>query len=355
MTDITQYLNGILTEENGEDVISAIVSIMTALKTDRYTTADVDTYIGIIQNGVYGKSVKGAIYNALVALSSVEPTGTPFEPESDELILVIEESTIDNKEYGRDIRQAIHDALLKLACYKVGSEPVPVYDETKIAVVELDSNDRPIAETVQYFDTVRNASRYISGELANFLVRVGMSCADTSGFSTQRFSYANNLKIVEIHNNTTVIDDSCFEYSGLKQIELPNTITDIRGSAFLGCDLAELTLPGTATLGVRICGECDKLERVVISQGITSIPQQAFQDCANLSDVVIPDGVLTIGMLAFQGCGMSSINIPSTVTTINSMAFTGCTNLTQITVQKSSDSISGSPWGATNATVTWTG
>lgn len=117
MTDITQYLNDILTEENGEDVISAIVSIMTALKTDRYTTADVDTYIGIIQNGVYGKSVKGAIYNALVALSSVEPTGTPFEPESDELVLVIEESTIDNKEYGRDIRQAIHDALLKLACY----------------------------------------------------------------------------------------------------------------------------------------------------------------------------------------------------------------------------------------------
>lgn len=117
MTDITQYLNDILTEENGEDVISAIVSIMTALKTDRYTTADVDTYIGIIQNGVYGKSVKGAIYNALVALSNVEPTGTPFEPESDELILVIEESAIDNKEYGRDIRQAIHDALLKLACY----------------------------------------------------------------------------------------------------------------------------------------------------------------------------------------------------------------------------------------------
>lgn len=117
MTDITQYLNGILTEENGEDVISAIVSIMTALKTDRYTTADVDAYIGIIQNGVYGKSVKRAIYNALVALSSVEPTGTPFEPESDELILVIEEGTIDNKEYGRDIRQAIHDALLKLACY----------------------------------------------------------------------------------------------------------------------------------------------------------------------------------------------------------------------------------------------
>lgn len=118
MTDITTYLNDILTEEDGEDVVSAIVSVLTALKTDRYTTADIDTYIGIIQNGVYGKSVKGAIYNALVALSSVEPTGTPFEPESDELVLIIEEGTIDSKEYGRDIRYAIHDALLKLACYE---------------------------------------------------------------------------------------------------------------------------------------------------------------------------------------------------------------------------------------------
>lgn len=351
MTDITTYLNDILTEESGEDVVSAIVSVLTALKTDRYTTADIDTYVGIIQNGVYGKSVKGAIYDSLVALSSVEPTGAPFEPESEELILIIEEGIIDNKEYGRDIRQAIHDALLKLACYEKNID----YDETKVAVVELGSNNRPIAETVQYFDTVRNASSYISGESANFFVRVGMSCADTSGFSSQRFSYASNLKIVEIHNNTAIIDDSCFEDSGLEQIELPDTITDIRMNAFTRCDLIELTLPGTATLGVRICGECDKLERVVMSQGITSIPQQAFQDCTNLTDVVIPDGVLTIGMLAFQGCGMSSINIPSTVTTINSMAFTGCTNLTQITVQKAQDSISGSPWGATNATVTWTG
>lgn len=233
-------------------------------------------------------------------------------------------------------------------------DSISTYDETKVAVIELDANDRPIAETVQYFDAVRNASSYISGQSANFLLRVGASCNDTSGFSTQRFSYFNNLKIVKIYNSTTIIDDSCFQESGLEQIELPDTITEIRVNAFSGCDLIELTIPGTAALGIRICGECDKLERVVISQGITAIPQQAFQDCTNLSDVVIPEGLLTIGMLAFQSCGMSAITIPSSVTTINSMAFTGCTNLTQITVQQPSGNISGAPWGATNATVTWT-
>ncbi len=238
---------------------------------------------------------------------------------------------------------------------KAEIDSISTYDETKVAVVELDSNNQPIAETVQYFDTVRNASSYISGKSANFFIRVGSSCTDTSGFSTQRFSYASNLKIVEIHNNTAIIDDSCFQESALERIELPDTITDIRVNAFRGCDLIELTIPGTATLGVRICGECDKLERVVMLQGITSIPQQAFQDCTNLTDVVIPDGVLTIGMFAFQGCGMSTIDIPSTVTSINSMTFTGCTNLTEIIVNKPSGSISGAPWGATNATVTWTG
>lgn len=238
---------------------------------------------------------------------------------------------------------------------KTEIDSIQTYDETKVAVVELDSSGQPIEETVQYFDTVRNASSYISGQSSNFYIRVGTSCTDTSGFSTQRFSSAANLKIVEIYNHTTMIEDSCFENSGLEQIKLPDTITDIKSNAFRGCDLVELTIPGTAALGVRICGECDKLERVVILQGVTSIPQQAFQDCTSLTDVVIPDGVLTIGMLAFQSCGMSAIDIPSTVTSINSMTFTGCTKLTQIVIHQPSGSISGAPWGATNATVTWTG
>ena len=58
----------------------------------------------------------------------------------------------------------------------------------------------------------------------------------------------------------------------------------------------------------------------------------------------------------FESCtSLTNITIPSGFTSIDSTAFINCTNLTQITVNKAQDSISGAPWGAPNATVTWQG
>ena len=59
---------------------------------------------------------------------------------------------------------------------------------------------------------------------------------------------------------------------------------------------------------------------------------------------------------AFKGCtALASVNLPATLKSIASTAFSGCTALTDITIDLLTDGISGSPWGATNATVTWTG
>ena len=71
----------------------------------------------------------------------------------------------------------------------------------------------------------------------------------------------------------------------------------------------------------------------------------------------IPDGLTEIKSYLFYNCtALTSIAIPDSVTYIDYYAFEGCTNLTSITVEgKSEGEIKGAPWGATNATVTWTG
>lgn len=398
MTDITQYLNGILTEENGEDVLSAIVSIMTALKTDRYTTADVDTYIGIIQNGVYGKSVKGAIYNALVALSSVEPTGTPFEPESDELILVIEESTIDNKEYGRDIRQAIHDALLKLACYKVGSEPVPPgpplptfnWDESRIGVVAI-TEDYEATGDAAYFDNYSDALSYVSNDPFACWIHEGNQMQPQT-LSSSLFADQPWIGRVDLNGQTTLPDDLfyCFEWSGsaiLKYVTglnnvvtigegtfwdqtslevaiFSNSLTTIGRMAFLGCEsLTSFTIPSSVTSIGEQAFSGSGLTSITIPGSIDDIEEDTFASCVNLASVTIRSGVKTIGSRAFASTAITSITIPSSVTSIEdgtghytyAGAFSECSNLTSIIVEKTENSISGAPWGATNATVTWTG
>ena len=57
---------------------------------------------------------------------------------------------------------------------------------------------------------------------------------------------------------------------------------------------------------------------------------------------------------AFQNCtSFTSITFKSTPTTIASSAFNGCTNLTDIKVPWAEGAVSGAPWGATNATITY--
>lgn len=53
-------------------------------------------------------------------------------------------------------------------------------------------------------------------------------------------------------------------------------------------------------------------------------------------------------------CEITTINIPSTIKSIGKHAFDG-SNITTINIARRVDSISGAPWGATNATVNWTG
>jgi len=89
--------------------------------------------------------------------------------------------------------------------------------------------------------------------------------------------------------------------------------------------------------------------------GITSIDNSAFSNCTSLTSINIPNSVTSIGNSAFYNCkALKSITIPNSVTSIEDHAFYS-SSLTSIIINKPEGSISGSPWGATNATVQWTG
>lgn len=61
-----------------------------------------------------------------------------------------------------------------------------------------------------------------------------------------------------------------------------------------------------------------RLKSVTVSQGITSIGEQAFYDCRNLTDVILPDTLTTIGYQAFTYCfDLRCITIPQSVKSID--------------------------------------
>ena len=88
--------------------------------------------------------------------------------------------------------------------------------------------------------------------------------------------------------------------------------------------------------------------------GYTKVRNYAFVNCTNLALTSLPKSLTSIGHSAFAGCSnLTSITFKGTPTTIASSAFDGCTNLTDIKVPWAEGAVSGAPWGATNATITY--
>ena len=95
---------------------------------------------------------------------------------------------------------------------------------------------------------------------------------------------------------------------------------------------------------------------LTIPNSVTVIGANAFVGWAGLTSVTIPNGVTSIGTQAFQQCsGLTSVTIGTGVTSIGNNAFNKCSALTDIYIDKAEGSVSGAPWGATTATVHWTG
>ena len=73
-----------------------------------------------------------------------------------------------------------------------------------------------------------------------------------------------------------------------------------------------------------------------------------------IETVIIPSDVSNIREYAFYGCSnLTSVTISENVNSIGVNAFGNCSNLTNINIDRYPDSISGSPWGAYNATINW--
>ena len=99
------------------------------------------------------------------------------------------------------------------------------------------------------------------------------------------------------------------------------------------------------------------IEKIYFGTDTKSLMSFSFSGCSNLSYVYIPNSVGSIGEAAFNGCvNLSKVVINSeSITLLTGNNFQNCTNLNEIIIYAQENSIAGSPWGATNATITWKG
>ena len=84
----------------------------------------------------------------------------------------------------------------------------------------------------------------------------------------------------------------------------------------------------------------DKITKVVIKSGVTSIGNYAFSDLSNLTSITIGENITRIGDFAFRSCiGLTGVSLPQSVTSIGTSAFSGCFGLTDINISQNVSSI----------------
>lgn len=183
----------------------------------------------------------------------------------------------------------------------------------------------------------------------HWMKKVGIYSANNDG---SRASFIANfdtlaLAIDYLNNNS----------SGRYCISCGDTAEESMPAVQMKTSLYGLFLSGSSlTLNPAAFAGNSNLRYISIGIGMQTIPISCFASCQSLATVYIGKNVEVISDNAFAGCtALQNITIPANVEQISASAFNGCFGLTSITVNKPENSISGAPWGASNATVVWTG
>ena len=87
------------------------------------------------------------------------------------------------------------------------------------------------------------------------------------------------------------------------------------------------------TLGSNVFSQCNSLEKVTLSQSLSSIPKAAFQENRKLGCIIFPDNsqISRIRSEAFSQCtSLESLDLPPALTEIEARAFYKCKNLSSV-------------------------
>ena len=244
-------------------------------------------------------------------------------------------------------------------------------DEEKSSLPEFDSSEESAGAVYIYTPTIpetdENGNHYILSEEATLPeIYVMVDCVDNGIVLYSSNILASGTCGAEGNNGdnlTWILDDegvltisgtgamASWNWKGspwyankdkIESVVIEDGVTSIGANAFDGCSgLTSITIPSSVTsIGEHAFYGCSGLTSITIPSSVTSIGAHAFWGCSGLTSITIPSSVTSIEKYVFSGCsGLTSITIPNSVTSIEWGAFSGCSGLTSITIPSSVTSI----------------
>lgn len=193
--------------------------------------------------------------------------------------------------------------------------------------------------------------------------------ASVSTIYSDAFKSCPNLTEIIFHEGLEEIGEGSFEgCNSLKNIVFPESLwtldyafSDITldyieiGRKNIAFD-SNIRVPDCKNLTIR-GGDIDQifytnsLENLTLKKDVVFSRTSVFSKCSALKSATIENGITVIPAECFKDTQLANVSIPASVTSIGENAFKTSVT-TNITLNKKTNEISGSPWGATG-TITW--
>ena len=123
----------------------------------------------------------------------------------------------------------------------------------------------------------------------------------------------------------------------ITKLVIPVGVTSISDGAFAYCDTIEsLVLKGTVkTVGKEAFYSCKRLKDVNTGSGLAELGDHAFWGCKALERVTFGTGIRKIGSYAFvNAAALKTVTIPEGLEEVGEFAFRNCSSITNITLPK---------------------
>ena len=155
------------------------------------------------------------------------------------------------------------------------------------------------------------------------------------------FSLCSNLTSITIPSTVETIGLGAFSSTAITSVTVPSSLDTIASYTFVGCNRLETVIvsDGVKSIGDNAFKDCDLLSNVILPSTLTSIGNSAFINCTSLENITLSTGINYIGEEAFKCSGIKNIAIPEGVKTINMEVFCDCTSLKSITIPSSVEAI----------------
>ncbi len=129
------------------------------------------------------------------------------------------------------------------------------------------------------------------------------------------------------------ISNKAFSYSkNLTSVTVPGTVEKITLGTFAHANKLQTLVveEGVKSIGVSAFYNCKNLESVSLPTTLEFIDNTAFGMCTSLLHVAIPEGVKDIGNMAFYASALQSADLPATLENVGYKVFWQCHKLTDL-------------------------